>query len=126
MELIMSRQISEKPGKNGQIATYVIAYFLLFIIVLLAVVLLFRVRMNVVQIAYLTGKNSVQVKGISNLVVLFTGVLLLVGIVVSEDYMRKGVELGKMWIRALRVFIVEAVLLIISFSLYYIIMRIVI
>lgn len=124
----MSTQFSEKPGKSkdGNIATYVVAYFLLFIIVILAAVLLFRVRMNVVQIAYLSGMNSVQVKGISNMVILFTGVLLLVGIVVSEDYMRKGVELGKMWTRALRVFIVEAVLLAISFSLYFIIMKIVI
>lgn len=124
----MSTQFPEKPGKSkdGNIATYVVAYFLLFIIVILAAVLLFRVRMNVVQIAYLSGMNSVQVKGISNMVILFTGVLLLVGIVVSEDYMRKGVELGKMWTRALRVFIVEAVLLAISFSLYFIIMKIVI
>ena len=96
------------------------------LIIASAAFLLFRVRMNVVQIAFLAGKNSVQVKGISNLVILFTGVLLLVGIVASEDYMRKGVELGKMWKRALQVFLVEAVLITISLSLYYIIMMIVI
>ena len=123
----MSTQLSEKPkGENEKsgftiIGKYLLAYILLSLFVLLAAVILFRVRMNIVQIAFLVGLNSVKVKGISNLGVLITGLLLLAGIVASEDYLRNGVELGKLCKRALRIFIIEAGILIFLLSLYYII-----
>ena len=126
----MSTRLSEKPnGENGKsdlslIGIYLVTYALLFIFVLLAAFILFRVRINIVQIAYLAGNNSVTVKGISNLGVLITGVLLLVGIVASEDYLRNGVEKGVLWKRALRIFIIEASIITVSLSLYYIILAI--
>ena len=118
----LSRQNEMKPEKRLQIAgRYILVYSIFIVFLVLAAFLLFRIRMNVIQIGFLLGYNQVQVKGFSNLGVLISGILILGGIVFAEDYLRKGVELGLMWKRLLRVFIIEAGIILLSLLLYYII-----
>ncbi len=119
----ISKQPEKKPNQNLQIAgRYILVYLFFIAFLVLAAFLLFRVRMNIIQIAFLLGYNQVQVKGISNLGILISGVLILASIVFAEDYLRKGVQEGLMWKRLLRVFITEGGVILFSLLLYYIIM----
>jgi len=117
---------NKKESNPRLVGRYVLAYFLLLIFILLAAFILFRVRINIVQIAFVAGYNQVKVKGIANMGVLITGIILLSGIVVSEDYLRNGVEKKELWKRALRIFFVEATIIAFLLALYYIIFLIVV
>ena len=115
---------NKKEGRSPRVFKYIIGYTLFIIFLVLAALLLFRVRMNLIQIGFLLGYNAVQVKGISNLGVLFGGILILAGIIFSEDYLRKGIEQDRLWVHARRIFTVEIGLLAFSLILYYVLMRI--
>jgi hypothetical protein len=115
---------NKKKERVQRVFRYIIGYTLFIIFLILAAFLLFRVRTNLVQIGYLMGYNAVQVKGISNLGVLFGGILILAGIIFSEDYLRKGIQQESLWKHALRIFIVEVGLIAFSFILYYVLIRI--
>jgi len=104
---------------------YLITYSIFIVFLILAAFLLFRLRTNVIQIGFLLGLNQVQVKGLSNMGVLIAGILILIGIVYSEDYLRNGIHENEMWKRILRVFIVEASLILFSLALYYILLMLV-
>ncbi len=117
-----SKQKQKKPESRLQTAgSYILLYLVFIVFLVMAAFLLFRVRMNVIQIGFLLGYNQVQVKGFSNLGVLISGVLILAGIVFAEDYLRKGVQEGLMWKRILRVFILEAGVILLSLLSYYLI-----
>lgn len=115
---------SEKENKNSNrtqlVLRYIFGYLLFFVFLILSAFLLFRLRTNLIQISFLLGYNQVQVKGISNLGVLIGGVLILSGIVFSEDYLRKGIQQADLWPRVLRLFLVEGGLILFSFALYYV------
>lgn len=102
-------------------ATYIIGYLTFTASLLLVVILLFRIRMNIVQIAFLLGKNQVEVKGLANFGVLISGIILLAGIIFSEDYLRKGIEKNRMWKHLLRIFLVEGTAVMISLGLYFLV-----
>ena len=111
-----------EPPQTKPVWKYLLAYGLFAIFILVAVIILFRMRMNIIQIGFLMGYNQVQVKGIANLGVLFTGLLVLVGVVFSEDYLRNGVEKGLLFKRARLIFLVEGAIIAAQLGLYYLIM----
>src|SRR4030042_6798348 len=113
------REMVPKKKRFATVTTYLIGYVLFGIFILLLIFLLFRIRINIVQIGFLLGYNQGRVKGMSNLGVLISGVLMLIAVVFSEDYLRKGIEKDQMWIQLLRIFLVEGVVIALSLSLYF-------
>lgn len=87
---------------------YIIAYLLFAIVLLSLVLLLFRIRSDVIMVAFELGNNRAVVRGLSNISVVIAGIVMLVGVVYSDDYLRRGIEAGKMWKHILRIFIVTA------------------
>ncbi|MCE5208124.1 MAG: hypothetical protein LLG42_07410 [Chloroflexi bacterium] len=118
------RKITSKTDRFRIVGNYVLGYLFFAIFLFLLVFLLFRIRANVIQIAFLLGNNEVKVKGISNLAVLFSAIIMLAGIVFSEDYLRKGIAQNRMWKHILRIFIVTGSAILVSLGLYYALMLI--
>ncbi len=87
---------------------YTIGYLLYALVLVALFFLLFRIRSDVILLAYQAGKNMVDVRGISNIIVLLVALIMLVGMVYSEDYLRKGIADGRLWNCILRIYIAAA------------------
>lgn len=97
-----SKSFLQKAG------AYVIGYLFLLIVFVSLIFLLFNIRGDVIDIAFFLGKNSVQVRGISNLAIMLAGIVMLVGLVYSDDYLRRGIIAGKMWKHILHIALAAA------------------
>lgn len=105
--------------------SFAIGYFLYALVMAALFFLLFRIRSDVILLAFQAGKNLVDVRGISNIIVVAAGVIMLVGVVYSEDYLRKGIFDGKLWKCILRIALATGIAwggwLVLFYLLYWII-----
>ena len=109
----------KKSTGMNRVLRYIAGYSLFLVFLVAAAFLIFRLRANLIQIAFLLGYNQVKVKGIANLGILFGGILVLAGVIFSEDYLRKGIQKKQMLQHALHIFLAEISLFAISYLLYW-------
>jgi hypothetical protein len=98
---------------------YLLCYTIFLMLVGLALFILFRVRSDIIVVAFWMGYNQVIVKGISNLGVMIAGIIILGGVIFMEDHLRKGVENGLFWKRALRLVVIELGIIALSYLIYF-------
>jgi hypothetical protein len=103
---------------------YVLCYTIFLVLVGLALYILFRVRSDIIVIGFWLGYNQVIVKGISNLGVMITGIIILGSVIFMEDHLRKGVENGLLWKRALRLVLIELGIIALTYLVYFVVLQI--
>ena len=94
---------------------YLTGYLLFFVLCTGIAFIIFRVRTVFIQFTFLIGYNSVIVKGISNLGVIIFAILALIGVIILEDFLRKGIQDGTFWKRFLKSIGIEAVVLLLTY-----------
>jgi len=104
---------------------YLLGYFLFTVILAALFFLLWRIRADVIIMAYQLDYNIVQVTGISNYTIVIAGILMLVGVGYSEDRLRKAIEENRMWKPIRRIFVATAALWGIWVAIYYVAMWII-
>ncbi len=76
-----------------------------------AVWLIFEVQSVLFVLSVRLRLNPWQVRAVDNFGIVTLGLLWLVGILVAEHYLRQGVVKHRLWRRATRVLVIEAVVL---------------
>jgi hypothetical protein len=104
---------------------YIAGYSLLALVMLALFFLLFRIRSDVILLAFQSGKNQVDVRGISNIIIVFAGLIMMVGVVYAEDYLRKGIPERRLWQCILRIYIATAGAWVFWLALFYILLWII-
>ncbi len=79
--------------------------------------LIFEVRFVLFNVALRLRFNPWQVRAVDQFGIVTLGLIWLVAILLLEDYLRKGVIKNRLWGRAARVFLFEAVALGIFYAL---------
>lgn len=79
--------------------------------------LIFQARSAIFEVALLLRLNPWQVRAVDMFGIVTLGLIWLVAIPLLEDYLRKGVVKNRLWGRATRVFLFEAVVLGILYAL---------
>lgn len=113
---------ASKTGSVRRLLDYVVGYIFYAIFVLLAAYLLFRIRINVIQIAFLLINNAAKVRGISNTVVVISGIGIFAVVMFGEDYLRKGIEQHRMWKHLLRIFALTCSAILFSLGLNFVLL----
>ena len=101
---------SDSSGKTRQLwPLYLAAYTLWLCFSALGVWLIFVLRAVVVGLAFVLQLDPWQVRAVDNFGFVTLGLIWLVGILMLEYYLRRGVEKNRLWGRAIRAFVCEAV-----------------
>jgi hypothetical protein len=82
--------------------------------------LFWLLRTNLFDLSVWLRLNPWQVRGIDRFAIFFLGLLWFVGVIVLEQYLRKGIETNQLWRRIARVGIVLALVAALSYSLQFI------
>ena len=90
----MNQKTDQIKTTNPMWLQYLIGYLLFFVLCAGIAFIIFRIRTVFIQFAFLAGNNSVIVKGISNLGVMIFAIFALIGVLILEDYLRKGIQNG--------------------------------
>jgi hypothetical protein len=110
--------MSESPGNFWRtLPLYVACYALWIAFSALGVWLLFALRSLLFDIAVRLRFNPWQVRAVDNFGFVTLGMLWLVGIILVEHYLREGVPRQRLWRRAARVFVSEALALGLAYGL---------
>jgi hypothetical protein len=96
---------------------YLACYAIWLALATLGIWLIFALRPVVFGLAAWLRLNPWQVLALDNLSVVSFGLAWLVGILLLEHRLRQGVEKGRLWRRAARVFAAEAVALGLCYAL---------
>jgi hypothetical protein len=103
---------SDSSGKTRQLLPlYLAAYTLWIGFSALGVWLIFALRSVLVGLAFVFRLDPWQVRAVDNFGFVTLGLIWLIGILVLEYYLRRGVVKNRLWRRAVRVFVALAVLL---------------
>ena len=95
---------------------YVLCYAIWIVLSVVTIWLGQQVRVNLIQHPMpFSGINYWTVGAMNQVSFLVSGLLTLIGILVMEHYLRRGIEKGKFWPRVLRVVIILAVVLGVSY-----------
>ena len=105
----MRSDSSQNPRRT--LPLYLAAYALWIGFSAVGVWLIFAVRSVLVDLAFVFRFNPWQVRAVDNFGVVTLGLVWLVGILLLEHYLRQGVAKNRLWGRARRVFVSEAVAL---------------
>ena len=96
---------------------YVLCYAIWIVLSVGTIWLGQQVRVNLIQYPLpFSGINYWVVGAINQASFFISGLITLVAILVMEHYMRRGVEKGKFWPRVLRIVIILAVVLGLSYA----------
>lgn len=100
-------------ARNGRqlLPLYLACYALWLVLAAMGVWLIFALRPVLFGLAVWLRLNPWQVRALDNFSVVTFGVVWLVGILLLEHRLRQGVENGRLWRRAARVFVAEAAIL---------------
>ena len=90
---------------------YLACYALWIGLSALGVWLIFALRAVLVDLAFLFRLDPWQVRAVDNFGVVTLGLIWLIGILLLEYYLRRGAANNRLWGRAARVFVCEAVAL---------------
>ena len=90
----MNQKTNQLKTTNPMWLQYLTGYLLFFVLCAGIAFIIFRIRTIFIQFAFLAGNNSVIVKGISNLGVMIFAIFALIGVLILEDYLRKGIQNG--------------------------------
>jgi hypothetical protein len=88
-------------------AHYIACYLLWFLICGIGLWLIFLLRRNLVEDILFMRINPWQLRAIDRGMIFFLGAVWVVSIFLLEGYLRKGVEQGKLWLRAGRILFVQ-------------------
>ena len=90
----MNQKTDQIESSKPKWLQYLTGYLLFFVLCAGIAFIIFRVRTVFIQFAFLAGYNSVIVKGISNLGVVIFAISALIGVLILEDNLRKGIQDG--------------------------------
>jgi len=99
------------PKLQHLLPLYLACYALWLALVALGGVLIWEARSAMFALAVWLHLNPWQVRAIDQFGVVTLGLVWLVAILLLEDYLRKGVIKGRLWSRAARVIVFQALLL---------------
>jgi hypothetical protein len=103
---------SDSKGSTRQLLPlYLAAYALWIGFSALGVWLVFALRSALVRLAFVLRFDPWQVRAVDNFGVVTLGLIWLIGILLLEYYLRRGVLKNRLWERAVRVFVALAALL---------------
>jgi len=101
---------SDSSEKTRQLLPlYLAAYTLWIGFSALGVWLIFAARSVLVGLAFVFRLDPWQVRAVDNFGVVTLGLIWLIGVFLLEYYLRRGVAKNRLWGRAMRVFVSEAV-----------------
>jgi hypothetical protein len=106
-------------------AKYFLGYLLYTVCMAALVFLLFRIDMDLTLILTALGDSKFQVRGITNWTVVIMGLLMLVGIGFSEDWLRKSIAENRMWKVLLRMYLATAAAWLLWEGIYFVAIRII-
>lgn len=105
---------SESPGW-GTILQYIVAYILWFLFCALAFWAIWRVRTVLVEDIFFMRADPWQLRAIDRWSLWVMGAGWVVGIFLSEGYLRKGVEKGRLLLYTGKLFLIPVVIIALSY-----------
>ena len=107
----------DSPGKlRHTLPLYLACYALWLALTVLGGWLLFETREAVFDLTLWLRLNPWQVRAVDQFYFVIAGLVWLIGMLLLEHYLRQGVAKNRLWGRAARVFVFEAVALGIAYG----------
>lgn len=99
------------------IGQYLLAYLFWFLFCGLSFWAIWRVRTNLVEDIFFMRVNPWQLRAIDNWSLWLMGAIWVVGIFLSEGYLRKGVEKHRLFVYTGKLFLVPLIIIVLSYLL---------
>jgi len=97
------------------VGRYILAYLLWFLFCALAFYAIWRVRANLVEDIFFMRVNPWQLRAIDRWSLWIFGAIWIVGIFLSEGYLRKGVDKNRLLIHTGKLFLIPSIIIGLSF-----------
>ncbi len=110
-----SAKTDSRSPQWGRIGQYILAYLFWFLFSALSFWAIWRIRVNLVEDIFFMRVNPWQLRAIDIWSIWVMGAGWVVGVFLSEGYLRKGVEKGRLFLHTRKLFLVPLVIIALSY-----------